>query len=109
MKTINIEKDELFNNKKKKLEEYSISELEEKIYYYEKIFQGLVMTDFITISKVDKYEYSNALFKVSNILTKLKNARDKKYNELSNSEKKEHIINTYTYNVEQYINGRLKK
>ena len=91
------------------IEGLKLSELEACIIYYEENLIGLLFNDYIPVSKKDKQEYSNVLFMLSGLLAKMRIVRDKKYNELTNNEKKEHLINTFQTQMSHIIEGRLRK
>jgi len=74
----------------KTIEELSLIELEACIFYFRGKFQEFFTGDFMA---KDGQEYSDLLFKIAGLLKKLRTARDKKYNELSNIEKREHLLN----------------
>ena len=90
------------------IEGLSLSDLETcKIYCRSKLFE-FIMDDYIPASKKDKQEYFIRLLMISGVLAKIESVSDKKYNELSDSEKREYLINTFQMQMNQYIKGRLR-
>lgn len=72
----------------KKTEELSLIELELIIFYFRCKFR-----EYLDFMAKDGKDYSTVLFKLASLLTKLETIRDIRFNELSNIEKREHLLN----------------
>ena len=90
----------------KTIEESSLIELEVCIFYFKGKFNEIFTGDFIT---KDGQEYSDLLFKLASLLEKLRTARDKKYNELSNIEKREHLLNLLQLSIIECEERKIRK